>query len=69
MFIRKKDSQKHKKNRGMVLEVHEKWGGGKRKGGPITTEEIENADKKLIRNAQEPINLVRKEAQPNLKTK
>ena len=31
--------------------------GEKRKAGPLTTEEIENADKKLIRNAQEQINL------------
>ena len=37
--------------------------GEKRKAGPLTTEEIENADKKLIRNAQEQVNLESKEAQ------
>ena len=35
----------------------------KRQGGPLATEEIENADKKLIRNAQEQMNLESEGAQ------
>ena len=35
----------------------------KKKWGPLTTEEIENADEKLIRNIQQSINLESKEAQ------